>query len=92
MLYESDNIPYASMLQAAISRMAQNRSEDSQRRDKATQDIKDLIGVGGKAFDYYSRSKDMSTDTDSIRAEIAELKNKLNDLAVEKRQLELMEA
>lgn len=87
MLYESDNIPYASMLQSAITGLRQGLADNTARRDKIGEYAKGLIGVGGKAFDHYQRSKELSTDTSDISAKIAELENELRDLTVKEMQL-----
>ena len=87
MLYERDNIPYASMLQSAITGLRQGLADNTARRDKIGEYAKGLIGVGGKAFDHYQRSKELSTDTSDISAKIAELENELRDLTVKEMQL-----
>ena len=87
MLYERDNIPYAAMLQSAITGLRQNVADNTARRDKIGEYAKGLIGVGGKAFDRYQRSKELSTDTSDISAKIAELENELRDLTVKEMQL-----
>lgn len=87
MLYERDNVPYAAMLQSAITGIRQGLADNTARRDKMGEYAKSLIGVGGKAFDYYKRSKELSTDTSDITAKIAELENELRDLSVKEMQL-----
>ena len=87
MLYERDNIPYAAMLQSAITGLRQGLAANTARRDKIAEYAKGLIGVGGKAFDRYQRSKELSTDTSDISAKIAELENELRDLTVKEMQL-----
>ena len=87
MLYERNNIPYAAMLQSAITGIRQNAADNTARRDKIGEYAKGLIGVGGKAFDHYMRSKELSTDTSDISAKIAELENELRDLTVKEMQL-----
>ena len=87
MLYERDNIPYAAMLQSAIAGIRQNAADNTARRDKIGEYAKGLIGVGGKAFDHYQRSKELSTDTSDISAKIAELENELRELTVKEMQL-----
>ena len=87
MIYERDNIPYASMIQSAITGLRQGLADNTARRDKIGEYAKSLIGVGGKAFDHYQRSKELSTDTSDISAKIAELENELRDLTVKEMQL-----
>ena len=87
MIYERDNIPYAAMLQSAITGLRQGLTDNTARRDKIGEYAKGLIGVGGKAFDHYMRSKELSTDTSDISAKIAELENELRELTVKEMQL-----
>lgn len=87
MLYERDNLPYAAMLQSAITGIRQGLADNSARRNQMGEYAKSLIGVGGKAFDHYRRSKELSTDTSDISAKIAELENELRDLSVKEMQL-----
>ena len=87
MLYERNNIPYASMIQSAITGLRQGLADNTARRDKIGEYAKSLIGVGGKAFDHYKSSKELSTDTSDISAKIAELENELRDLSVKEMQL-----
>ena len=87
MLYERDNRPYAAMLQSAITGLRQGLADNTARRDKIGEYAKGLIGVGGKAFDHYLRSKELSSDTSDISAKIAELENELRELTVKEMQL-----
>lgn len=87
MVYERDNIPYAAMLQSAITGLRQGISDNSARRDKMGEYANQLIGVGGQAVNHYLRSKELFTDTSDISAKIAELENELRDLTVKEMQL-----
>lgn len=87
MLYERDNIPYAAMLQSAITGLRQGIADNSARRNKMGEYANQLIGVGGQAVNHYLRSKELSTDTSDISAKIAELENELRDLTVKEMQL-----
>ena len=48
MIYERDNIPYAAMLQSAITGLRQNVADNTARRDKMGEYAKGLIGVGDR--------------------------------------------
>jgi predicted transcriptional regulator len=87
MIYERDNIPYAAMLQSAITGLRQGLSDNSARRNKIGEYANQLIGVGGQAVNHYLRSKELSSDTSDISAKIAELENELRDLTVKEMQL-----